>query len=79
MNLMGGVAMDDVENIINILDDMCRSGNSRIKVNVTEDEAQGSMKKEYHHGRCDVGSPFAKGTIRNFGNDIIDTMDAGCS
>ncbi len=68
--------MNDVDSIISILDEMCASGSSRIKMNVTDEQDQGSVTKEYHHGRCDVGSPWATGKIRNFGNDILDTLDA---
>lgn len=24
------------------------------------------VKEVYHHGRCDVGSPWAKETVKNF-------------
>lgn len=73
---MGEINKNDVDGIIEMLDGMCSSGVSRIKMNVSEEEG---VSKEYHHGRCDVGSPWAKGTVRNFGNDILDTLDAGCS
>ena len=56
----------DIENIINILDGKVESGASRIKINMTEEQEANSVKEEYHHGRCDVGSPWAKGTVRNF-------------
>lgn len=50
----------DIENIIRLLDGFCTAEESRLKLEVTEDEK--STKREYHHGRCDVGSPWAKGT-----------------
>lgn len=56
----------DIENIINILDGKVESGASRIKINMTEEQEANSVKEVYHHGRCDVGSPWAKGTVRNF-------------
>lgn len=50
----------DIENIIRLLDGFCTAEESRLKLEVTEDEK--NTKREYHHGRCDVGSPWAKGT-----------------
>ncbi len=49
-----------VEDIIQILDNYAQAGGSRLKLNVVEGEGQ-IISKEYHHGRCDVGSPWAKG------------------
>lgn len=49
-----------VEDIIKILDDYAESGGSRMKIQVTEGDG-GVISKQYHLGRCDIGSPFAKG------------------
>lgn len=54
------------EDIIRLLDEYVMSGGSRMKLTVVEDESGessegGVISKEYHHGRCDVGSPWAKG------------------
>lgn len=54
----------DVENIIRLLDEKVSAGVSRIKVDISEEED--SVKEVYHHGRCDVGSPWATGKVRNF-------------
>ncbi|MCI8507044.1 MAG: hypothetical protein HFJ06_00570 [Lachnospiraceae bacterium] len=54
----------DIENIIKLLDEKVSAGVSRIKVDVSEGED--SVKEVYHHGRCDVGSPWATGKVRNF-------------
>jgi hypothetical protein len=59
----------EIEDIINMLDSKTQSGVSRIKVNVSESQQEGTVTTQYHHGRCDVGSPWAKGTVRNFGCD----------
>lgn len=59
----------EIEDIINMLDTKTTSGVSRIKVNVSDKQKEGTVSTEYHHGRCDVGSPWAKGTVRNFGCD----------
>lgn len=49
-----------IEDIIRLLDDYATSGGSRMKLNVVEGEGK-VISKQYHHGRCDVGSPWAKG------------------
>lgn len=59
----------EIEDIISMLDNKTVSGVSRIKVNVTEEQQAGTVNTQYHHGRCDVGSPWAKGTAGNFGCD----------
>lgn len=53
------------EDIIKMLDQLTQSGISRIKVETSEDILDGNMNKTYHHGRCDVGSPFATGKLFN--------------
>lgn len=55
-------AMDagSVDDIINILDNYVASGGSRMKLKVVEGDGK-VISKQYHHGRCDVGSPWAKG------------------
>lgn len=52
----------DIDNLLAILDGFCEAGESRMKLNVSEEIASGDAKREYHHGRCDIGSPWAKGT-----------------
>jgi len=54
------------EDIVRLLDEYVMSGGSRMKLTVVDDESAenskgGIISKEYHHGRCDVGSPWAKG------------------
>ena len=51
----------DIDNIIALLDGLTESGESRIKVQVVDGEGE-MLSHKYHHGRCDVGSPWAKGT-----------------
>ena len=51
----------DVDKIIEMLDGYAQAGGSRLKIDVVE--GQGEMIScQYHHGRCDVGSPWACGT-----------------
>lgn len=56
----------DIDAIIRLLDEKTQGGTSRIKVNVTKEQPEGSVQEQYHHGRCDVGSPWATGKVGNF-------------
>lgn len=51
----------DVDEIIALLDGYTQSGGSRLKLDVIEGEGE-VISRQYHHGRCDVGSPWACGT-----------------
>ena len=51
----------EIETIINLLDKMTNEEISRIKISSSEDINEGDYKKEYHHGRCDINSPWARG------------------
>ena len=55
----------DINEIIKMLDEKTATGVSRIKVLVDEEQAAESVKEVYHHGRCDVGSPWADGSVGN--------------
>lgn len=52
---------EDIDALIAILDGFVEAEGSRLKIQVTEGEGK-VLEKQYHHGRCDVGSPWAKGT-----------------
>lgn len=65
----------EIEEIIKMLDRKTRNGVSRIKVEVSEEQPEGTRQEKYHHGRCDVGSPWARGTVANFDPD----KNGGCS
>lgn len=52
----------DIQNIINLLDGFCKTEESRLKLRVSEESVPESVSRQYHHGCCDVGSPWAKGT-----------------
>ena len=67
MNLIEGSNMSvepeqasSVEDIIKLLDNYTESGVSRLKLNVVEGDGE-VISRQYHHGRCDIGSPWAKG------------------
>ena len=51
----------DIENVLKILEDFSDSETSRLKIQVWGEEAPGKAEKVYHYGRCDVGSPWARG------------------
>lgn len=55
----------DIDAIIRMLDEKTDTGVSRIKVIVNEVQQPGEVKEVYHHGRCDVGSPWADGSVGN--------------
>ena len=50
----------DIDAIIALLDGYVKAEGNRMKIQVTEGDGK-VMDKKYHHGRCDVGSPWAKG------------------
>ena len=62
-HLTGRVSTSEVDDVIRMLDNMAQGGVSRIKVETSEEVADGAVRKAYHHGRCDVGSPFATGKL----------------
>ncbi|MCD8326935.1 MAG: hypothetical protein LUC90_09755 [Lachnospiraceae bacterium] len=51
----------EVEDILKILDDFTARGESRLKIQAEESVPEGQVERRYHLGRCDVGSPWAKG------------------
>lgn len=57
--------IEDIDAIVNIIDGKFGNGVGRLKVSVSEEADPGTVTEVYHHGRCDVGSPWAKGTVRN--------------
>lgn len=55
--------MGEVDDVMKMLDNLTQAGVSRIKVETSGEIAEGEKRKAYHHGRCDVGSPFATGQL----------------
>lgn len=55
----------DIDAIIKMLDEKTTTGVSRIKVLVDEEQETETVKEAYHLGRCDVGSPWADGSVGN--------------
>lgn len=56
-----GTETADVDALIALLDGRTQAGDSRIKLDVVEGQGE-VVARRYHHGRCDVGSPWACGT-----------------
>ena len=50
-----------INELIDMIDGKMSNGVSRLSVGFSEDLFTGVKKETYHHGRCDVGSPWAKG------------------
>lgn len=61
--------MSQLEDVMKMLDSMTEAGVSRIKVDVSDALEEGLSQKAYHHGRCDVGSPFATGKLFDLEED----------
>ena len=59
----------DIDNIVKMLDNLTESGVSRLKVKISDELKEGETKREYHLGRCDIGSPYACGTPFNVTDD----------
>lgn len=55
------VSEEDIENMLAILENFSRTETSRMNVKVSDDFSSGKSERVYHHGRCDVGSAWAKG------------------
>lgn len=55
-----GTETADVDALIALLDGRTQAGDSRIKLDVVEGQGE-VVARQYHHGRCDVGSPWACG------------------
>ena len=63
---MNGPANEkDVDELIRMIEGKMNGGVSRLKVEFSEQLEEGTKQEKYHHGRCDVGSPWAKGTVSN--------------
>ncbi|MCR4717207.1 MAG: hypothetical protein K5656_08500 [Lachnospiraceae bacterium] len=52
----------DIENMLNVLENFGSSNEGRLKIQTSDEVEAGTTDTKYHYGRCDVGSPFAKGT-----------------
>lgn len=55
------VSQEDLDAVLELLENFGKSEESRFKVVMSDEIEQGKSEKQYHLGRCDVGSPWAKG------------------
>ena len=55
----------EIDELIQMIEGKMESGVSRLSVGFSEAQEKGVVKEQYHLGRCDVGSPWAKGTVSN--------------
>ena len=62
----------EIDELIKMIEGKMGDGVGRLKVSFTETMDQGTVKEQHHLGRCDVGSPWAKGTVTNC--EAIDGM-----
>ncbi|MGN0132569.1 MAG: hypothetical protein ACI4AA_09020 [Lachnospiraceae bacterium] len=69
------VSEEDIENMLAILEKFGNSDVSRLNVAVSDEVSAGKSAKVSHHGRCDVGSPWAKGDAFDV---LEDPGNAGC-
>lgn len=51
----------EITDMVKLLDGFADSGDSRLKINMSYELEEGQVQRVYHHGRCDVGSPWACG------------------
>ncbi len=51
----------NIDDIVKMLDNFASSEEGRLKVKVSEELEEGTVKREYHLGRCDINSAFACG------------------
>lgn len=54
---------ENIDEVIKMLDGMASKEISRMKIETSEEIEEGKAERTYHHGRCDVGSPFATGKL----------------
>lgn len=71
----GDVSEEDIENMLAILENFGQSEVSRLNVSVSEEMTAGKSAKISHHGRCDVGSPWARGDAFDV---LEDSQEPGC-
>lgn len=69
------ISEEDIENVVALIDQYALKGDGRIKIQVSDELTPGTSKRQYHYGRCDVGSPWAKGKAFDVLEDEIKIED----
>ncbi|MBQ5311690.1 MAG: hypothetical protein ILP19_06575 [Oscillospiraceae bacterium] len=64
---------DEIDALIDMIDGTMGNDVSRLSVQFSEKVAEGDKVKSSHHGRCDIGSPWADGSVSKC--DIIEPVD----
>lgn len=44
----------DIENLVKMLDQKSEEGVGRIKIDISEKNAEGQVSEQTHYGRCDI-------------------------
>lgn len=52
----------EIEDMLKLLDGFVDKEESRMKIQISDDLEAGEVKRTYHHGRCDINSPWDCGT-----------------
>lgn len=66
----------DIEAVLQILDHFAAGEKGRMKLEVSTGQPGGSVSEIYHHGRCDVGSPWATGKCYDVPETACDYKEA---
>lgn len=66
----------DIEAVLQILDHFAAGEKGRMKLEVSTGQPGGSVSEIYHHGRCDVGSPWATGKCYDVPETACDHKEA---
>ncbi|MBR6477736.1 MAG: hypothetical protein IKS85_04750 [Lachnospiraceae bacterium] len=61
-----------IDELVQMIDQKMQTGVGRLSIGFSDLQEAGTKKEQYHHGRCDVGSPWARGTVSNC--DSTDTF-----
>ena len=76
------VSQEDLDAVLAILDKFGKSETGRLKVKVTDSMESGKVEKQYHMGRCDIGSAWAKGqtfdVLEDPKNPLMNEKNHGC-
>ncbi|MBP5223289.1 MAG: hypothetical protein J6Z35_09035 [Lachnospiraceae bacterium] len=55
----------EIDELVQMIEGKMADGVSRLKVGFSDIQESGTVREQYHHGRCDVGSPWANGSVSN--------------
>ena len=64
---------EDIDALIDMIDGTMGNDVSRLSVQFSDEVTEGEKIKTSHHGRCDIGSPWADGSVSRC--DITEPVD----